>query len=156
MSLNFFADFSSFWLKKKLFISIENFCYYFFSQFLFQFYTGIYFHQIYWRRNYSNYTEGKFQFNLLREKFFLLTLLLEKFYWRKSSFNYNENTPTGASILMKTQSSVWTWTLNLDLGFVKNFQLYGGKKLFQSSWRKHSFEFTTRKVFSTLQREFFF
>ena len=47
---------------------------------------------------------GKISIKVTERKFFLLTLLLEKFYWRKGSFNYNE----------------------------KIFQLYGGKKLFQS------------------------
>ena len=63
---------------------------------------------------------GKISIKFTERKFLLITLLLEKFYWRKGSFNYNE----------------------------KIFQLYGGKKTLSIF-----FEFTTRKVFSTLQRE---
>ena len=42
---------------------------------------------------------------------------------QKEKLTVEDRKPTYNLILMKTQSSVWTWTLDFDLGFVKkNFK----------------------------------
>ena len=103
MSLNFFADFFPFGWKKNYLYLLKIFATIFFTILISILHWDLFSSNLLKKKLFKLY-RGKISIKFTERKFLLITLLLEKFYWRKGSFNYNE----------------------------KIFQLYGGKKLFQS------------------------